>query len=525
MAEQYYKVSDLPVGSKIVMGKNKFTGKYQDGTEDIVWVVLSNNHSDKDSGYPDKAVTMITEKVIRYMAFDAREPTNTNAQRKVSGNNRYLTSNIRQWLNSNGNAGQWFTPQNIGTSGTDNKDLAPMANYILNATRNYPYDVDEGFMKWFNETEKAVLLPAKITTVMPTESEGGVSNNPIVETMTDYFYLPSLTEITGLNFTYNVSYPFEGVKVLGSNSPIRNPFATNLALLNGTYYNQNIQTVKDYIFRSTGDTGQILRYTDNGIDGTYTKTLPYQNHGIRPMTNIKQDTVVARDLDGTYRLVDNAKPYVIIESVSGFELSFKAYDYDDTLKSVSVEINGEQTHVYNINGTLKEYANTYVIPFNKLTFGDNRVTIKVIDNRSLQSVKTLNVNLAHKEVISSGDSILTKDGQYTVIGTNMTQSGATEIILDRNLATKNIKTDVVEKYDIKYIPYVSINSDFKQLPIYEVMKIKSVDYNKVTKTAIEEWEKIGFGTYCNTKIEMTKPEGLSQGKLSKISQIFTYDED
>lgn len=526
MAEKYYKVSDLPIGSKIVMGKSKFVNKFQNGEEEIIWVILSNKHSDIDSYYPANAVTMITEKVIRYMAFDAKEPANTIASRKIGGNNRYLTSNIRQWLNSDGASGQWFVPQNVGTSGKDNKDVAPNAINILNTTRSYPYDTDEGFMNWFSPTEKVALLKTKIKTTMPIESEGGVADSPELEITNDYFYLPSLTEVTGSSYTYNVAYPQEGSKIFESNSVLRNAKATPLALTNSIYYTNNASTNKDFIFRSTGVNSQILKYVDNGLDGTHTLAVPNANHGIRPMTNIKDSTIVVKQSDGTYRMVDNVKPSILIDSVSNFDINFRIFDYDDFLDNITIEIGGQLVKTYNIANTAKEYSSKYSIPFDKLNFGSNKLTIKAVDTRGEFTVKTMNVELKHKNVITGGERIATKNGSFYIVDAKINDVGVTEITLDRNLANTINKLDVVEKYETIYQPFAFLNEDFKSLPIYVEMELKTIDYDRVKETAIEEWTLLGFGKYCHTKVEFIRPTtATSTDKLSKISQIFMYYED
>lgn len=529
MAEQYIKVADLPIGSQIILGKNKFTGKYQNGEENIVWYVVSKDHSTKDNGYPKNAVTLFAKDVIRYMAYDAKESTNTIEARRNFGNPRWKTSNIRQWLNSNGFAGQWYVPQNIGISGSDNKDAQPSAVNLMNVARNYPYDIDEGFMRFFTDAEKQALLPATIKSVIPVDSESQEVNNPKIETTNDIFYLPSLTEITGLNFIFSVNYPLEGSRVL-SNANHRNAKATSLSLINGTYYSYSLDTNKDYAYRSTANGSEILRYFDDGSNGSYAKAKPADNLGIRPMTNIKGDAVVVQtETAGIYRLVDNAKPYIIVNSIGtdtkGYDVNFETYDYDDNLTSVQIIVNNELLKTYNL-GTVKSITETYVIPYEKLTYGNNRLTIKAIDSRNIETIKTLNLELKGKNEVKNGDTIVTKDGLFRVVNTHINKQGDLEITLDRNLVSDSLKDkDTVEKYSMKFEPYGYFNNDYQAMPQYTKMELKSVDYQK-DGTAIEEWQLIGFGNTLHTKVEMTKESDYTgEGKISQISQMFTfYDE-
>ena len=92
-------LGSLTVGAKIEVPvlsayQSRFGSK-------IVFKIADKNHS----GYPSNSVTLITEKIIQNMASDAKEPNNSNSDRKNYGNNRHIYSNLLQWLNSNAAAG------------------------------------------------------------------------------------------------------------------------------------------------------------------------------------------------------------------------------------------------------------------------------------------------------------------------------------------------------------------------------------------------------------------------------------
>lgn len=83
-------LGSLTVGAKIEVPvlsayQSRFGSK-------IVFKIADKNHS----GYPSNSVTLITEKIIQLMCFDAKEPNNSNSDRKQYGNNRYQHSNILQ---------------------------------------------------------------------------------------------------------------------------------------------------------------------------------------------------------------------------------------------------------------------------------------------------------------------------------------------------------------------------------------------------------------------------------------------
>ena len=96
-------LSSLSVGDKIEVPvlsayQSRFGAK-------IVFKVADMNHS----GYPANSVTLIAEKIIQIMASDAKEPNNSDSNRKSYGNNRHIHSNLLQWLNSNATAGNWYS--------------------------------------------------------------------------------------------------------------------------------------------------------------------------------------------------------------------------------------------------------------------------------------------------------------------------------------------------------------------------------------------------------------------------------
>ncbi len=75
-------LGSLTVGAKIEVPvlsayQSRFGSK-------IVFKIADKNHS----GYPSNSVTLITEKIIQNMASDAKEPSNSNNDRKNYGNNR-----------------------------------------------------------------------------------------------------------------------------------------------------------------------------------------------------------------------------------------------------------------------------------------------------------------------------------------------------------------------------------------------------------------------------------------------------
>lgn len=523
----YERVKDLPVGSQVIFGKNTFNGKYRDGEEEIVWTILSNNHHMLDDGYPENVVTMITSNVIRYMSFDAKEPNNLLIDRQTGGNNRWRTSNIRQWLNSDRYAGQWFVPQNIGDSGTDNKDTPPTAEYMLNVVRNYPYYGDNGFLRSFNVSELEVMKPAKVKTMVPTPSE---SRNQVIDTTEDYIYLPSLTEITGLTNSRSAGEDGigEGAYLLSDeeSKEYRNARATELALINGSNHGLNHDTNKAYFLRSPaqGNSSDIRRYLDDGGNGSSVNVKPMSNDGIRPMVNIDESAVVIKEGEGLYRYVDNAKPYIVLKEYDRFDLDFSVYDFDGSLDQIRILLNGEQIDVFSGSGSYKDIQ--YKIPFNLLTVGNNSLEIVASDDEGLVGEKEFLVRLERLSVPVVGDKVLTKDGSFTVNEASIDDEGTLTLKLDKNLRSETYTDEVVEKQEVKFSPKIAVNNDYNSTPSYREMNLRAIEYNE-DGTAIEQWEHVEFGKYAHVKVDMERENTDIDLHLSRVSQIFTYynDED
>ena len=125
-----------------------------------------------DSSYTH-SMTLMPHDCLESLMFDNNEPNNSNSSRQSNGNNRYLYSNIRQWLNSNGEAGNWWTAQHSA-------DAAP--DYATTKA---------GFMSYFDSDFLSVIGKTKIKVVKNTVTDGGGYE----EISDDYFYLPSTTEV------------------------------------------------------------------------------------------------------------------------------------------------------------------------------------------------------------------------------------------------------------------------------------------------------------------------------------------
>ena len=144
----------------------------------IVFEVVGVNHH-TTTEY-QKTITLMTKHIIRQAAFDAKEPNNTDSNRKDKGNNRWSVSNIRQWLNSDGAAGSWWSAQH-------EYDAPPIAANVSDAAGAYA-DAP-GFLAGFSADVLQHFTDITNTTNLNNVDGGGT------ETTVDKVFLPSSTEM------------------------------------------------------------------------------------------------------------------------------------------------------------------------------------------------------------------------------------------------------------------------------------------------------------------------------------------
>lgn len=149
-------IADLQVGDVIKFGRH--------GNSDYTWKIVDT--LDKGKGY----VTVAADQYPVSGQFDAQENASDNpnpaSARKSNGNNRWLYSNARQFLNSDGAKNEWYEAQHA-------YDVKP------------PYANMDAFQKDFTDYEKAIIV-VKTNTCIRDALDGGGS-----ETMQDKIWLAS----------------------------------------------------------------------------------------------------------------------------------------------------------------------------------------------------------------------------------------------------------------------------------------------------------------------------------------------
>lgn len=275
-------INNLAVGSKI-----KFGSIYG---SPIVWKVADKNHA----GYPSNSLTFVTDKIIKLLPFDAMEASNSDSDRKSYGNNRYLWSNIRQWLNKADAAGSWYQAQHSAD--------APPSN--ANVWSNYnEYDVQAGFLNAFTANERAAILNTTLT-VAKASIDGGGS-----ETVTDKIFLLSTTEV-GLANENGIA---EGsILSLFNTSSNRIAQPTAAAVSNSEYTNASLNASSAWYWwlrTPYASHSYVVRFVVT--DGTLNYINAYYgSHGLRPALNLPSDLLISDSADGEgcYTIIYNQPP-------------------------------------------------------------------------------------------------------------------------------------------------------------------------------------------------------------------------
>ena len=164
-------LGSLAVGSKIKVPHAVYG--------DIIFQVADQNHD----GYPSNSTTLITEKIILLRCFDAKEPSNPNSDRANYGNNKYSVSNIDEWLNSFGSAGQWYSAQHEYDAPPTNENVWSGYN---------EYDQDAGFLNGFDDAFVDALKSTTLKVALNTVTDGGG-----FESVTRRVFLASRAEVFG----------------------------------------------------------------------------------------------------------------------------------------------------------------------------------------------------------------------------------------------------------------------------------------------------------------------------------------
>lgn len=349
--------------------------------EKIIFEVAAKDHT----GYPENSVTLITEKIIQIMAFDAKEPTNPNTDRKNYGNNRYKHSNLLQWLNSAADDGEWYTAQHDwdkdpAVKGTDT-DYNPYASWA-------------GFLGILAPGFKGVLLDTPQTTALETIVENGGS-----EVVTSKMFLASTTEVGLANENSVVEGSRLAYFTTSNSSRTTMPTAECYANRDG-YSNSNFATSKNWRWwlRTPDSSGaySVRRVLSDGALGHSHAYIG--GGGLRPLCNLKSSTIVSDtpNAAGNYELTYNQPPVIsgtdtsIGTKSNAFTHIFQASDPEGDQVDVEVEIDGRHVQTME-NVTLGSDLTASVsgVAWLRLLNGLHTMTITATDEGGNTDVRTL----------------------------------------------------------------------------------------------------------------------------------------
>ena len=208
--------------NKLVLGSTFLFGKHQVNNEtpwDIEWEIV---HQEDDYQIAQ------TVQLIDSRAFDGKEASNTDTNRKTMGNNNWKVSNIRQWLNSDAAAGTWYSAQHSAD--------APPTD--ANGYSSYPtgYDTRPGFLYHFTAAQKSAMLNFDLTLALPPVDGGGS------HVVSQKVFLPTMTQV-GLGANEGVT---EGT-VFSKYNGVENAGRIKTAHPNVVAYSKYTSTSKKYV--------------------------------------------------------------------------------------------------------------------------------------------------------------------------------------------------------------------------------------------------------------------------------------
>lgn len=391
---------DLPVGTKVIDPNTSYYGA------PIVWVVASQGH------YSINTTVLLSERVLSFKAIDAKEPNNPRTDRARSGNNRYIYSNIRAWLNSSSTG--WY-------SATHEYDAPPIADNLDGGYN--PYSSERGFLSSFTKPMLATMVKTSLKVSRNTPYEGGNT-----ELFSDKVFLPSLVEVNSWSAQNGESSVegkvydlFKGTS--SENSDSRVAYPTQKAIDNNTRPDGYTTSSKvGWWLRSPRMSVDYFTMYIDGSGGYAVNNCYRGDTGIRPAINIYNDTVVSESPDMLYSahrlyftyLYSSSANKNLGSSSSGENMATITVRYPETGYSVSVKVNGMLVNTYS---NLKDNDKIVVsipadiwgeIPYGKFTNstgGRNTISIEPTTGEKIEHVftKVLPTNATLSDSMSALD--------------------------------------------------------------------------------------------------------------------------
>ena len=374
------------MGAKVKDTQTAYNGK------PILFTVMEHNHT----GDPAGSTALITSNIITLKCFDAIEAGNSDSNRKQYGNNRYLYSNIKQWLNSEKAAGQWYAAQHSADAPPNNGNVW---------SNNNEYDGEAGFLTNFSAQLKATLMTVTKRVAKNTVIDGGS-----YEDTTQKIFLLSNTEV-GLANENNIA---EGsIYDLFKTASNRIAYPTAEAVAKSEYKSDGLAVGKPWwwwLRTPYASTSYYARYVSTG--GTLGSYLAYYGSGgVRPACVVSSSILVsdAADTDGAYTIIWNAPPVITTDGENlgdknaPFDIEYTITDTDNDSVTATVKLDEETVQTIDQIVLGHKYSvKISATKINSLAQGQHTLTISAVDTYGNRSTKTVTFNRITSSIAISG---------------------------------------------------------------------------------------------------------------------------
>lgn len=405
-------LSNLPIGAKIKFGKHSVNGET---AQPIIWLVVNKSGN----------ISLLTEKAIDFRSFDALEPDATSGN--MYGFSKYSVSNIRQWLNSNATAGNWFSAQHPN-------DVAPKhyrdsRNELVDTTWfNTPYENRPGFLYHFTTAEQNAIVNTQISESFRNRL-GVVENTTLTN---QKLFLPSREEVqTWEYFTKGSTVTCYPTAQAVNNSTVSLPQSIN-------------STVNWWTRTQWGSSQTEVYFIFNNSIGDIGGEVYRGNYGLRPAMNLPTTLKISdtTDSDGCYTAVWNTAPSApsvlnVPSTIYGSKsnaISWSAVsdpDGDSVTYTLECSVGGgAYTQLY--RGTSTVYA--HLVPFGTTSL---QYRVKATDPSNASSAYTTSTN---RTVVNNNAPVI--DGTDSNLGVKSAGFTGTYKVTDANNNTVTVTESI-----------------------------------------------------------------------------------
>lgn len=394
------KLSSLAVGSKVRDIGSIYNGLPLDG------IILGHDHDGKG------ITSFVSEKIITLKCFDAKEPGNSDEYRRKYGNNRYKVSNILQWLNSDGAAGNWYVAQHEA-------DAPPTDG---NVWVNYnEYDQEAGFLSFLSQGMKDALKTVSKTTVKCSIDGDGS------EAISAKIHLLSATEVGLKNENEIEEGKIYDYFSQSNNDERRTAYPTEPCVNKSEHTETLLATSKKYYYwlrTPIYGTTEHTRHVE--IRGSRSGNQANRGYyGVRPAWFLSSDILVSDspNSEGYYEIQWNAAPVISTPSTSlgdknkAFNVEFTVEDADGDVCTASAAIGG--TTIQTWNPVTLGATNTVSVTsarLSALAVGEHTIKITATDSEEHTATKDVSFNrVVMAPVISTPSTSLGNQNKHFTV--------------------------------------------------------------------------------------------------------------